>query len=96
MVACENRQTGGLFQEEVPTHLFFLKDNQLLHAISKVRISIVPRQRSHHASSDRLKEAKNNGKYIRQDENWSRLFIRGGRDYRDLTAKSFLFWIDGR
>ena len=46
--------------------------------------------------TDRLKEAKNNGKYIRQDENWSRLLIRGGRDYRDLTAKSFLFWIDGR
>ena len=86
----------GSLPRRGPHASYFFKDNQLLHAISKVRISIVPRQRSHHASSDRLKEAKNNGKYIRQDENWSRLLIRGGRDYRDLTAKSFLFWIDGR
>lgn len=81
MVACENRQTGGLFQEEVPTHLIFFNDNQLSHAISKLRISIVPcfSVRSHHASSDSLKEVKNNGKYIRHAKNWLWLLIRGGR-----------------
>ena len=69
----------GSLPRRGPNASYFFKDNQLLHAISKLRVSIAQWQRSHHASSDRLKEVKNNGKYIRQAKNWLRLLIRGCR-----------------
>ena len=69
VVSYENRTTGGFFEKKTG-HIYFKEDN-LLHAISKLRYNICAvtcccsyHKRSENSSGGRLQEVKNNAKSL--------------------------------